>query len=584
MAKYIFVTGGVVSSLGKGIAAASIGCLLESRGLKVTLQKFDPYLNVDPGTMSPFQHGEVFVTDDGAETDLDLGHYERFTHAPLTQANNLTSGRIYEQIISRERRGDYLGKTVQVIPHVTNEIKAAVRRVSGSADPASGAAQRDVVIVEIGGTVGDIESLPFLEAIRQLRHELGRENTLFVHVTLVPWIAAAQELKTKPTQHSVKELRAIGIQPDILLCRSERPLPEEMKEKIALFCDVNVEAVITARDVASVYECPLVFAEQGVDEIVLRLLGIEAGSRNLTRWGDMVRRMQQPARQVSIGLVGKYVEYEDSYKSLKEALLHGGLAHDAKVNITWIESERLKWPDAVADLNHFDGILVPGGFGRRGVEGMLSAIRYARERRVPYFGICLGMQTMVIEFARSVCGLPQANSTEFDPATPDRVIYKLRELRGVDELGGTMRLGAYPCLLAENSFARQAYGVKEISERHRHRYEFNREYETILKQHGLRLTGETPDGVYVEICELADHPWYLGCQFHPEFKSKPLEPHPLFRAFVGAALEYRRSKASQHVAAAEGRDAIGLVDTRVDTRVEAGVETMESPRARHITA
>ncbi|HLH41885.1 MAG TPA: CTP synthase [Bryobacteraceae bacterium] len=535
MAKYIFVTGGVVSSLGKGIAAASLGCLLESRGLKVTLQKFDPYLNVDPGTMSPFQHGEVFVTDDGAETDLDLGHYERFTHAPLTQANNLTSGRIYEQIISRERRGDYLGKTVQVIPHVTNEIKAAVRRVSTAADQSA----VDVVIVEIGGTVGDIESLPFLEAIRQLRHELGRENTLFVHVTLVPWIAAAQELKTKPTQHSVKELRAIGIQPDILLCRSERPLPQEVKEKIALFCDVDVKAVITASDVTSVYECPLVFAEQGVDEIALGLLHMEAGSRKLARWSEMVKRLQRPARQVSIGLVGKYVEYEDSYKSLKEALLHGGLAHDAKVDITWIESERLKWPEAIEELERFDGILVPGGFGRRGVEGMLHAIRFARECKVPYFGICLGMQTMVIEFARNVCGLANANSTEFDPATPDRVIYKLRELKGVDELGGTMRLGAYPCLLAENSLARAAYGASEISERHRHRYEFNREYEGILKQHGLRLTGETPDGVYVEICELPDHPWYLGCQFHPEFKSKPLEPHPLFRAFIGAALQCR---------------------------------------------
>ncbi|PYT18017.1 MAG: CTP synthetase [Acidobacteria bacterium] len=544
MAKYIFVTGGVVSSLGKGIAAASLGCLLESRGLKVTLQKFDPYLNVDPGTMSPFQHGEVFVTDDGAETDLDLGHYERFTHAPLTQANNLTSGRIYEQIISRERRGDYLGKTVQVIPHVTNEIKAAVRRLSTAADQSP----LDVVIVEIGGTVGDIESLPFLEAIRQLRHELGRENTLFVHVTLVPWIAAAQELKTKPTQHSVKELRAIGIQPDILMCRSERALPEEMKEKIALFCDVDVRAVITARDVASVYECPLVFAEQGVDEIALRLLALEAGPRDLTRWSEMVRRLKNPVREVSIGLVGKYVEYEDSYKSLKEALLHGGLAHDAKVNITWIESERLKWPDSIAELEKFDGILVPGGFGKRGVEGMLCAIRYAREFKVPYFGICLGMQTMVIEFARNVCGLPHANSTEFDPATPDRVIYKLRELKGVDELGGTMRLGAYPCLLAEHSVARQAYGKPEIDERHRHRYEFNREYESILKQHGLRLTGETPDGVYVEICEMAGHPWYLGCQFHPEFKSKPLEPHPLFRGFIGASIANQRQRMQREIA------------------------------------
>jgi len=545
MAKYIFVTGGVVSSLGKGIAAASIGCLLESRGLKVTLQKFDPYLNVDPGTMSPFQHGEVFVTDDGAETDLDLGHYERFTHAPLTQANNLTSGRIYEQIISRERRGDYLGKTVQVIPHVTNEIKSAVKRVSTAADGSA----IDVVIVEIGGTVGDIESLPFLEAIRQLRHELGRENTLFVHVTLVPWIAAAQELKTKPTQHSVKELRAIGIQPDILLCRSERELPDDMKEKIALFCDVDVEAVGTAVDVASVYECPIVFAEQGVDEMALRLLDLEdrAGPRDMSRWTQMVGRLKHPKHQVSIGLVGKYVEYEDSYKSLKEALLHGGLAHETKVNITWIESERLGWPDAIATLEPFDGILVPGGFGKRGVEGMLCAIRYARECKVPYFGICLGMQTMVIEFARNVCGLERANSTEFDPATNNRVIYKLRELKGVDELGGTMRLGAYPCVLQEGSFARAAYGTAAISERHRHRYEFNREFEGVLKQHGLELTGETPDGTYVEICELPDHPWYLGCQFHPEFKSKPLEPHPLFSAFIAAALEQQKRKMHKEI-------------------------------------
>ena len=545
MAKYIFVTGGVVSSLGKGIAAASIGCLLESRGLKVTLQKFDPYLNVDPGTMSPFQHGEVFVTDDGAETDLDLGHYERFTHAPLTQANNLTSGRIYEQIISRERRGDYLGKTVQVIPHVTNEIKSAVKRVSTAADGSA----IDVVIVEIGGTVGDIESLPFLEAIRQLRHELGRENTLFVHVTLVPWIAAAQELKTKPTQHSVKELRAIGIQPDILLCRSERELPDDMKEKIALFCDVDIEAVGTAVDVGSVYECPIVFGEQGVDEMALRLLnlGDKVGPRDMSRWTEMVGRLKHPKHQVSIGLVGKYVEYEDSYKSLKEALLHGGLAHETKVDITWIESERLQWPDAIATLETFDGILVPGGFGKRGVEGMLCAIRYARECKVPYFGICLGMQTMVIEYARNVCGLANANSTEFDPATTNRVIYKLRELKGIDELGGTMRLGAYPCVLKENSVARAAYGAAAISERHRHRYEFNREFEAVLTGHGLNLTGETPDGVYVEICELADHPWYLGCQFHPEFKSKPMEPHPLFKAFVGAALAQQKKKMHKEI-------------------------------------
>ncbi|MFN3322381.1 MAG: CTP synthase [Bryobacteraceae bacterium] len=533
MAKYIFVTGGVVSSLGKGIAAASIGCLLESRGLRVTLQKFDPYLNVDPGTMSPFQHGEVFVTDDGAETDLDLGHYERFTHAALTQSNNLTSGRIYEQIITRERRGDYLGKTVQVIPHVTNEIKAAIRRISGDVD---------VVIVEIGGTVGDIESLPFLEAIRQVRHEVGRESAIFVHVTLVPWIAAAQELKTKPTQHSVKELRAIGIQPDILMCRSEKPLSDDLKEKIALFCDVDREAVITARDVESVYEVPLEFAAQKVDEIVLRLLGVQPGQLDLSRWSAMVDRLKNPADEVEIALVGKYVEYEDSYKSLKEALLHGGLAHNLKVNITWIESAELSWPDCRKQLERFDGILVPGGFGKRGVEGMLQAIRFAREFRVPYFGICLGMQTMVIEYARNVCGLEEADSTEFEPATPHRVIYKLRELKGVDELGGTMRLGAYPCVLAEGSFARAAYGEPRVSERHRHRYEFNREYEKLLMQNGLRLTGQTPDGVYVEICELPSHPWFLGCQFHPEFKSKPLEPHPLFRAFLGAAYEYRQKR------------------------------------------
>jgi len=533
MAKFIFVTGGVVSSLGKGIAAASIGCLLESRGLRVTLQKFDPYLNVDPGTMSPFQHGEVFVTDDGAETDLDLGHYERFTHAPLSQSNNVTSGRIYETIIARERRGDYLGKTVQVIPHVTNEIKSHMRKVSEDVD---------VAIVEIGGTVGDIESLPFIEAIRQMRHEVGRENAMFVHVTLVPWIAAAQEMKTKPTQHSVKELRALGIQPDILLCRSERPLSQEVKEKIGLFCDVDNDGVITARDVESVYEVPLVFAEQKVDETILKLLRLQANERNLSQWVSMLDRLKNPERQVDIGLVGKYVEYEDSYKSLKEALLHGGLAHGAKVNIHWIEAEHLTWPDCTRQLSRYDGILVPGGFGKRGIEGMLHAIRFARENKVPYFGICLGMQTMVIEFARNVCGLAGANSTEFDQVTEHRVIYKLRELKGVDELGGTMRLGAYPCKLAEGSFAREAYGVPEISERHRHRYEFNREFEPILTAHGLRLTGETPDKVYVEICEMPGHPWYLGCQFHPEFKSKPMEPHPLFQAFIGAALHFKKGQ------------------------------------------
>jgi len=531
--KYIFVTGGVVSSLGKGIAAASIGCLLESRGLRVALQKFDPYLNIDPGTMSPFQHGEVFVTDDGAETDLDLGHYERFTHAPLSQANNLTSGRIYENIITRERRGDYLGKTVQVIPHVTNEIKAACRKVGADAD---------VSIVEIGGTVGDIESLPFIEAIRQMRHEEGRDNTLFVHLTLVPWIAAAQELKTKPTQHSVKELRAIGIQPDMLLCRSERALPQEVKEKIALFCDVDVRSVITAKDVHSVYEIPLVFADQGVDDAILRMLHLDAGPRKLSRWTEMLERMKNPEREVNIGLVGKCVEYEDSYKSLKEALLHAGIAHKARVNIEWIESERLEWPECRKHLHSFDGILVPGGFGKRGVEGMQHAIRCAREDKIPYFGICLGMQIMVVEFARNVCGLADADTTECNANTPYRVIYKLRELKGVDELGGTMRLGAYPCQLKEDSLARRAYQSAEISERHRHRYEFNREFEGQLTAGGLQLTGQTPDGVYVEICEVPDHPWFLGCQFHPEFKSKPLEPHPLFTAFLGAALRQRESR------------------------------------------
>jgi CTP synthase len=533
MAKYIFVTGGVVSSLGKGIAAASIGCLLESRGLKVTCQKFDPYLNVDPGTMSPFQHGEVFVTDDGAETDLDLGHYERFTHAKLTQSNNLTSGRIYEQIIARERRGDYLGKTVQVIPHVTNEIKAAMKRVAPDVD---------VVIAEIGGTVGDIESLPFLEAIRQMRNEQGRGNCIFVHVTLVPWIAAAHELKTKPTQHSVKELRAIGIQPDILICRSERFIPQEMKEKIALFCDVDVEAVVTARDVKSVYQVPMEFAGEGVDEIVLRLLRIDARPSDLSRWSAMVDRLQNPLDEVSIAVVGKYVEYEDSYKSLKEALLHGGLAHQLKVNIQWIEAEGLSGDTGERQLDEFDAILVPGGFGKRGIAGMLNAIRYARERRVPYFGICLGMQALVIEYARNVCGLDGADSTEFDGGAEHRVIYKLRELKGVDELGGTMRLGSWPCNLAPDSFAYRAYGRREIHERHRHRYEFNREYEDILTAAGLRITGETPDQTYVEICEIADHPWFLGCQFHPEFKSKPMEPHPLFKAFIGASYEHRRRR------------------------------------------
>jgi CTP synthase len=533
-AKYIFVTGGVVSSLGKGLAAASIGALLEARGLKVNLMKFDPYLNVDPGTMSPFQHGEVFVTDDGAETDLDLGHYERFTHAKLSRDNNLTTGRIYEQIITKERRGDYLGKTVQVIPHVTNEIKAAMRKV---------AADCDICLVEIGGTVGDIESLPFLEAIRQMRQELGRENTVFVHLTLVPWIAAAQELKTKPTQHSVKELLSIGIQPDILVCRCERALSNDMKGKIALFCNVEEKAVITARDVPSIYEVPLNFAQEGVDALALKYLHIEAPEAELSRWKELVHRSHNPQGEVNIAIVGKYVEYEDSYKSLKEALVHGALHHNLKLKVTWIEAEGLETKDKndrsyESQMRGFDGILVPGGFGKRGTEGMLNAIRYAREHQVPYFGICLGMQTACIEFARNVCGLEDANSSELDPGTPHRIIYKLRELTGVEELGGTMRLGAWTCVLQPDSLAAAAYGKSEISERHRHRYEFNREYEPLLTGGGLRITGTTPDATYVEIVELPGHPFFLGCQFHPEFKSKPLEPHPIFRDFIGAAWKH----------------------------------------------
>jgi CTP synthase len=544
--KYVFVTGGVVSSLGKGLAAASIGCLLESRGLRVTLQKFDPYLNVDPGTMSPFQHGEVYVTDDGAETDLDLGHYERFTHARLTHDHNWTTGRIYETIITKERRGDYLGKTVQVIPHVTNEIKSAIRKVSQDVD---------VVIVEIGGTVGDIESLPFLESLRQMRQELGRQETVFVHLTLVPFIQAAGELKTKPTQHSVKQLLEIGIQPDILLCRTDRILSPDLKAKVALFCNVSTEAVITARDVDWVYEVPLTLAREGLDEILLRCLNLPAGERHMEEWERLVERVRHPADTVTIGLVGKYVEFEDSYKSLKEALVHGGLAHNLRVELRWIEAEGVEGPDWMRQLEDLDGILVPGGFGKRGIAGMIRAIEYARTRKVPYFGICLGMQTAVIEFARNACGLAGADSSEFDPATPHRVIYKLRELRGVDELGGTMRLGAWPCRLTAGSFAHQAYGAVEISERHRHRYEFNREYEETLVARGMRLTGVTPDNTYVEIVEVEDHPWFLGCQFHPEFKSKPLSPHPLFRAFIGASYNHRRQRlgqeASEPVAARE---------------------------------
>ncbi len=543
--KLIFVTGGVVSSLGKGIAAASIANLLESRGLRVTLQKMDPYLNVDPGTMSPFQHGEVFVTDDGAETDLDLGHYERFTHAKLTQANNWTSGRIYEKILIKERRGDYLGKTVQVIPHVTNEIKAAIQRV---ANP-----DIDVALIEIGGTVGDIESLPFLEAIRQMRHEMGRDHTAFVHVTLVPWIAAAGELKTKPTQHSVKELRAIGIQPDVLVCRTEGDIPREIREKIALFCDVTREAVVAASDVDSVYKVPVKFAEQQVDEILLRHLRIEAPPRRLEPWLEMLERLDNPDHSVTIGIVGKYVDYEDSYKSLKEALLHGGLAHRLKVEVRWVEAQGVNPAEAHQQLSGLDGILVPGGFGNRGIDGMLEAIRYARENQIPYFGICLGMQTMVIEYVRNVCGIADAHSTEFEPAAKNRVFFKLRELKGVEDLGGTMRLGSWPCILTPGTLAYDCYGQERIDERHRHRYEFNREFDEPIQSHGMVISGETPDHTYVEICELPGHPWYLGCQFHPEFKSKPLEPHPLFASFVGAAGKRREARDAERLRSEEAQ-------------------------------
>ena len=532
--KYIFVTGGVVSSLGKGVAASSIGCLLESRGFTVTLQKCDPYLNVDPGTMSPFQHGEVFVTEDGAETDLDLGHYERFTHAKLSRANNWTTGRIYETILTKERRGDYLGKTVQVIPHVTDEIKTTIKKVSEGVD---------VVIVEIGGTVGDIESLPFLEAIRQMRLELGAENTLFVHVTLVPYIAAAGELKTKPTQHSVKEMLGIGIQPDILLCRSERHIPSDLKKKIALFCNVADSCVISMEDVATIYAVPAELSREGLDSQILRLMKLEDRPSDMKPWLDLVHRMQHPSGEVKIAVIGKYVQLEDAYKSLREALMHGGLANGHKTVLEWIEAEEIDSPQTAATrLRGYDGILVPGGFGKRGIQGMIYTIQYAREHKVPFFGICLGMQCATIEYARDVAGMQQADSSEFDPQTPHRVIYKLRELLGVDEMGGTMRLGAWSCKLEPGSVAAKAYGRTEISERHRHRYEFNREYEKLLLGAGLKITGRTPDENYVEIVEAPDHPWFLGCQFHPEFKSKPLEPHPLFSAFIAAALEHKKHR------------------------------------------
>jgi len=531
--KYVFVTGGVVSSLGKGLAAASIGSILEGRGFKVALQKLDPYVNVDPGTMSPFQHGEVFVTDDGAETDLDLGHYERFTTMTATRNSNFTTGKIYSAVIEKERRGEFLGATVQVIPHITDEIKQSILSVSEGLD---------VQLVEIGGTVGDIESLPFLEAIRQFRLDVGKDNAIFVHLTLVPYIAAAGELKTKPTQHSVRELRAIGIQPDILLCRCDRPLPASLKSKIGLFCNVSEDSVITAVDVESIYEVPLRLSNEGIDEIIIKLLDLPYRKKNLSRWEDLLEKIRHPRDEVTIGIVGKYVSHGDAYKSLNEALVHGGLASSLGVRVEWIESEELVGDKLSEKLQDVDAILVPGGFGTRGVEGMIEAARFARENKIPYFGICLGLQCAVIEVARNLCGLDDADSTEFNENTPRRVIYKLRDLLGVDEMGGTMRLGAYPTDLQPNSFAAQAYGTNAISERHRHRYEVNQEFVPQLEQAGLKVTGLSPDRKFVEIVEIPDHPWFLACQFHPEYKSRPLDPHPLFRDFIAAAYRHRQSK------------------------------------------
>jgi CTP synthase len=527
MSKFIFVTGGVVSSLGKGLASASIGNLLESRGLKITFLKLDPYINVDPGTMNPYQHGEVFVTDDGAETDLDLGHYERYTSLTLTRENNYTTGRIYNSVITKERRGDYLGGTVQVVPHITDEIKHCIIGV------ASG---MDVTIVEIGGTVGDIESLPFLEAIRQIPYDVGRENVLYVHLTLVPYIGASGELKTKPTQHSVNKLREIGIQPNILLCRTDRYLPPDLKAKIALFCNVEKDAVITAKDVETVYEVPIVFRKEGLDDLIVRMLHLDTGPPNLREWDAMVQKIKHPKHEVSVALVGKYAGLKECYKSLAEALVHGGIDHETQVNVHWLESEDIERQGTERVLREMDGILVPGGFGVRGVEGKIDAIRYARERHIPYLGLCLGMQCAVIEFARHVADFKGANSSEFDPDCRDPVIDLMANQQGVKDKGGTMRLGAYGCKLANGTLAQKCYGVSEVTERHRHRYEFNNAYRERLTQKGLVLSGVSPDDRLVEIVELPTHPWFLATQFHPEFNSRPHRPHPLFSGFVGAAL------------------------------------------------
>jgi CTP synthase len=538
--KFIFVTGGVLSSLGKGLAAASIGALLESRGLSVTFQKLDPYINVDPGTMNPFQHGEVFVTDDGAETDLDLGHYERYTTANMAQKNNYTSGRIYYSVISKERRGEYLGGTVQVIPHITDEIKGAIRQLENDVD---------VAIIEIGGTIGDIESLPFLEAIRQFRYDVGRENSIFIHVTLVPYIKTAGEFKTKPTQHSVKELRAIGIQPDFLLCRSEKPLNEDLKAKIALFCNVDTGAVISACDVTNIYEVPLCFNNEGLDEKILERLNIWTGAPRLEPWRELVDKIRNPKHRVTIAITGKYVELTESYKSLHEALVHGAVANDARVELRYVSAEEIQEKGAENLLDGCHGILVPGGFGNRGVAGKIKAITCARERKIPFFGICLGMQLAVVEFARHIAGMEDADSTEFNPQTTHPVIYLMKEwfdyrtnrveVRNESSaMGGTLRLGAYPCQLRPATFAHMAYLQSNIFERHRHRYEFNPEFRDVLTDKGLVISGTSPDDTLVEIIELTDHPWFLGCQFHPEFKSRPMQPHPLFREFIKAALHF----------------------------------------------
>ncbi len=531
--KFIFVTGGVVSSLGKGLASASIGALLESRGLTITLQKLDPYINVDPGTMSPFQHGEVYVTDDGAETDLDLGHYERFTNARLTKQNNFTTGQVYDSIITKERRGDYLGCTVQVVPHVTDEIKGKILSLANSVD---------VAIIEIGGTVGDIESLPFLEAIRQLRFDLGRENALYVHLTLLPYIATAHEIKTKPTQHSVNKLREIGIQPDILLCRSDRPVTQEFKAKIALFCNVEKDAVISAEDVPCIYGVPLVFHREGLDDKIIKLLNIWTRAPKLAEWEDLVSRITNPRHEATIAIVGKYVNLQDSYKSLHEALTHGGLANRCRVNLQYIDSEEIEKKGPQALLKGVHGVLVPGGFGSRGVEGKIAAIRYARDNNIPFFGICLGMQVAVIEIARHLCNMKDANSSEFNPYAADPVVDIMEAQRGISAMGGTMRLGAYPCLLKKGSKAHSLYSTSEISERHRHRYEVNNRYRAALEKAGVEWSGLSPDGNLVEIMEVKAHPWFVACQFHPEFKSTPMKPHPLFRGFVKAALLHKAEK------------------------------------------